>query len=190
MQVARVRMRVVRLLLLATLPLGLACRGDQPSAARKPSSFPTQLGARATGPDTGIDSAAARGPGVRPGINAAVLIGDAINPFTGRTDAIVTGRQLFTGMNCSGCHSGYAGGGMGPNLRDSVWIYGSTDADLYATIAEGRPNGMPAWGGRLPKQQIWQIIAYLRTLGSKAEPVKPPTPTRTTASHNPAGKAG
>ena len=46
---------------------------------------------------------------------------------------------------------------------------------------------MPAWGERLPKQQIWQIIAYLRTLGSDAEPVKPPTPTRTTASHDPAG---
>jgi cytochrome c oxidase cbb3-type subunit 3 len=148
-----------------------------------------QLGARAPGADTGVDSGASRGPGVRPGINASVLIG-ATNPYTGRTDAIVTGRQLFTGMNCSGCHSGYAGGGMGPNLRDSLWIYGSSDADLYATIAEGRPNGMPAWGERLPTQQIWQIIAYLRTLGSAAEPVKPPTPTRTTASHNSADKAG
>ncbi len=137
-----------------------------------------------------MDSSASRGPGVRPGINTSILIGAATNPYAGRTDAIVTGRQLFTGMNCSGCHSGYAGGGMGPNLRDSIWIYGSTDADLFATIAEGRPNGMPAWGERLPKQQIWQIIAYLRTLGSDAEPVKPPTPTRTTVSHNSADKRG
>jgi cytochrome c oxidase cbb3-type subunit 3 len=79
---------------------------------------------------------------------------------------------------------------MGPNLRDSVWIYGSSDAALYASITAGRPNGMPAWGGRIPENQLWQIIAYLRTLGTGAEPVKPPTPTRTTASHNPANKAG
>jgi cytochrome c oxidase cbb3-type subunit 3 len=184
-------MRLTRLAMLA-LPvaafIALACRRDERPQGRALSPAAMQLPTRAA-PDIGVDSGASRGPGVRPGINASVLIG-ATNPYTGRTDAIVTGRQLFTGMNCSGCHSGYAGGGMGPNLRDSLWIYGSSDADLYATIAEGRPNGMPAWGERLPTQQIWQIIAYLRTLGSDAEPVKPPTPTRTTASHNSADKAG
>jgi cytochrome c oxidase cbb3-type subunit 3 len=171
------------------VPVALGCGRDRRPSGRALSPAAMQLGARTPGADTGVDSGASRGPGVRPGINASVLIG-ATNPYTGRTDAIVTGRQLFTGMNCSGCHSGYAGGGMGPNLRDSLWIYGSSDADLYATIAEGRPNGMPAWGDRLPTQQIWQIIAYLRTLGRAAEPVKPPTPTRTTSSHNSADKAG
>jgi mono/diheme cytochrome c family protein len=186
-------MRMTRLGLIAlpmAVPLALACRQNERPSGHATSAAATQHGARVSGLDSGVDSSASRGPGVRPGINASALIGGATNPYAGRTDAVVTGRQLFTGMNCSGCHSGYAGGGMGPNLRDSVWIYGSTDADLYATIAEGRPNGMPAWGERLPKQQIWQIIAYLRTLGSDAEPVKPPTPTRTTASHNTAGKAG
>ena len=181
--------RTVLLALCLAVPVALACRREEPPSGRALSPAAIRLSARTPGADTGVDSGASRGPGVRPGINASVLIG-ATNPYTGRTDALVTGRQLFTGMNCSGCHSGYAGGGMGPNLRDSLWIYGSTDADLYATIAEGRPNGMPAWGERLPAQQIWQIIAYLRTLGSDAEPVKPPTPTRTTASHNSADKAG
>jgi cytochrome c oxidase cbb3-type subunit III len=184
-------MRMTRHVLLA-LPMAafvaLACQRHERPSGRALSPAAMQLGSRRATPDSGVDSGASRGPGVRPGLNASVLIG-ATNPYTGRTDAIVTGRQLFTGMNCSGCHSGYAGGGMGPNLRDSVWIYGSSDADLYATIAEGRPNGMPAWGERLPGQQIWQIIAYLRTLGSDAEPVKPPTPTRTTVSHNSAAKA-
>ena len=182
-------MRMTRLALLAlpaALSVALACERHERPSGRALSPAATQLGTRVPASDSGVDSSASRGPGVRPGINASVLIG-ATNPYTGRTDAIVTGRQLFTGMNCSGCHSGYAGGGMGPNLRDSLWIYGSTDADLFASIAEGRPNGMPAWGERLPTQQIWQIIAYLRTLGSDAEPVKPPTPTRTTKSHNPAG---
>jgi len=137
-----------------------------------------------------VAPAATSAPGVRPGIDAAALLGAASNPYTGKTDAIVAGRRLFNAFNCSGCHSGYAGGGMGPNLRDTVWIYGSSDADLYATISAGRPNGMPAWAGRIPPDQIWQIIAYIRTLGTAAEPEKPPTPTRTTTSHNPADKAG
>jgi cytochrome c oxidase cbb3-type subunit 3 len=67
---------------------------------------------------------------------------------------------------------------MGPNLRDTVWIYGGSDAQLFSTIAEGRPNGMPAWGAKVAEDQIWQIIAYLRTLGTNAEPVKPPTPSQ------------
>ncbi len=120
--------------------------------------------------------------GVAPGIDAAALIGGRRDPYTGNAGAIQQGRQLFNAFNCSGCHSGYAGGGMGPNLRDTVWIYGSTDADLFSTISEGRPNGMPAWGGRIPEDQIWRIIAYLRTFGTAQEPEKPPTPTRTTRS--------
>lgn len=64
------------------------------------------------------------------------------------------------------------------------------DSDLYATISAGRPNAMPARAGRIPPDQIWQIIAYIRTLGTSADPEKPPTPTRTTVSHSRADKAG
>ena len=123
-------------------------------------------------------SVAASSPGVRPGIEPQAVLGAVRNPFIGDPQAIAVGRQLFTGYNCAGCHSGYAGGGMGPNLRDTVWIYGGSDAQLFSTIAEGRPNGMPAWGSKVAEDQIWQIIAYLRTLGTNAEPVKPPTPSQ------------
>lgn len=114
-------------------------------------------------------------PGVAPGIAPQAEIGVMTNPYTGDAKAIAAGRQLFTGYNCAGCHSGYAGGGMGPNLRDSVWIYGGSDVQLFSSITEGRPNGMPAWGGKIPRPQIWQIVAYLRTLGTPKEPVLPPT---------------
>ena len=53
---------------------------------------------------------------------------------------------------------------MGPALMDATWIYGSQPQDVYATIAEGRPNGMPAFGGKIPDQQIWQLVAYVRSL--------------------------
>ena len=88
------------------------------------------------------------------------------------------GRQLFLSYNCVGCHGGRAGGGMGPSLRDSAWIYGNTDADLFGTITEGRPGGMPTWGGKIPEDQIWKLISYIRTLRTKAEPDPPPPATQ------------
>ena len=38
---------------------------------------------------------------------------------------------------------------MGPALMDDEWIYGSRPDQIFATIAEGRPNGMPTWKYRL-----------------------------------------
>ena len=133
---------------------------------------------RAGGTPERASAAEAAPPESRPGIAPQTVLGPIRNPYTGDPQAIAVGRQLFTGYNCAGCHSGYAGGGMGPNLRDTVWIYGGSDAQLFSTIAEGRPNGMPAWGAKVPDDQIWQIIAYLRTLGTNAEPVKPPKPSQ------------
>jgi cytochrome c oxidase cbb3-type subunit 3 len=118
------------------------------------------------------------GAGVDPGISPEVVLGLIENPFADDPGAAATGRQLFTGFNCSGCHAGYAGGGMGPNLRDTLWIYGSKDAQIFSTIAEGRPYGMPAWGGRIPDNQIWMLVSYIKTLGTPAEPVKPPVPSQ------------
>ena len=52
---------------------------------------------------------------------------------------------------------------MGPPLMDAAWIYGSGLASVYATIVQGRPNGMPAFGKRLSSGQAWQLAAYVRS---------------------------
>ena len=78
--------------------------------------------------------------------------------------AISEGQRYYEAFNCVGCHS-HGGGGMGPPLIDQNWIYGSDPANIFATIVEGRPNGMPAFRGRIPNQQVWQIVAYVRSLG-------------------------
>jgi cytochrome c oxidase cbb3-type subunit III len=74
------------------------------------------------------------------------------------------GKRLFTWFNCSGCH-GHGGGGSGPALMDDRWIYGGDIDRIYLTIVQGRPNGMPAFGGKIPSQQVWQLAAYVRSLG-------------------------
>jgi cytochrome c oxidase cbb3-type subunit 3 len=92
------------------------------------------------------------------------------NPL-GRDENTGTGLQLFTWFNCAGCHGARGGGGIGPPLRDKVWIYGSDPASIYQSIAQGRPNGMPAFGAKIPDEQIWSLEMYIRSLGGADPPV-------------------
>jgi len=55
---------------------------------------------------------------------------------------------------------------MGPALMDDKWLYGSRPQDIFTTIVEGRPNGMPSFRDRIPEQQVWQLVAYVRSLSS------------------------
>ena len=79
--------------------------------------------------------------------------------------AVSEGQRLFAWYNCSGCHAN-GGGGMGPPLIDDEWIYGSAPENVYRTIVEGRPNGMPSFGSRIPTSQVWQLVAYVRSLSA------------------------
>ncbi len=80
--------------------------------------------------------------------------------------AISQGKQLYEWFNCKGCHAD-GGGAIGPALMDDRWIYGDSPQNIYATIVEGRPNGMPSFGGKIPPQQVWQLVAYVRALSGQ-----------------------
>jgi len=97
------------------------------------------------------------------------------NPDEGSAFAISEGQRLFNWYNCSGCHAN-GGGGIGPPLIKQEWIYGGEPANLFDTIVKGRPNGMPAWGGRIPEYQVWQLVTFVRSLNN-LEP-KSATPVR------------
>ena len=97
------------------------------------------------------------------------------NPYAGNRTATTEGRQLFVRFNCSGCHGGRAGGGMGPSLRDVDWLYGNRDAQLFSSIAEGRAHGMPSWQPRLTADQIWKLVTYIKSLRTRNEPNPPPS---------------
>ena len=86
------------------------------------------------------------------------------NPFAGDASAAAAGKQIFTAMNCDGCHGGGAVGWVGPSLSARRWRYGGSDGAVYHSIYYGRPKGMPAFGGILASDDIWWIETYLRTL--------------------------
>jgi cytochrome c oxidase cbb3-type subunit III len=88
------------------------------------------------------------------------------NAFQENAYAISEGQRLFNWYNCSGCHAN-GGGGMGPPLIDDEWIYGDAPENVYETIVQGRPNGMPSFGSHIPTPQVWQIVAYVRSLSGQ-----------------------
>jgi cytochrome c oxidase cbb3-type subunit 3 len=84
-------------------------------------------------------------------------------PYYDNAKAVIDGKHFYNQYNCSGCHSN-GGGGMAPNLMDDQWIYGGRLEQIHQTLVEGRPNGMPSWGGKIPDEQLWEIAAYVRSL--------------------------
>ncbi len=134
----------------------------------------------------GATSAASVPVGPIPG--GAQLAHYMTNPLAADPVALQDGRRLFNWYNCSGCHGGHAGGGIGPSLRDEVWLYGNRDDQIFDSIAQGRGQGMPAWGSKIPKEQIWELVAYIKSMRTPQEadpPIEPademvPDPTDST----------
>jgi cytochrome c oxidase cbb3-type subunit III len=91
------------------------------------------------------------------------------NPRGGDPRAIEEGKQLFISYNCADCHGSDGSGDVAPSFDDGRWHFGGTVGDVYESIEEGRPDGMPAWGGRISESQVWALVAYVRTLGAGAD---------------------
>lgn len=80
--------------------------------------------------------------------------------------AVSEGARLFVAYNCGDCHGAGGSGAMGPSLQDNRWRFGGSDEEIYRSIADGRPEGMPAWGPSIPRAQMLALVAYIQTLGA------------------------
>lgn len=90
-----------------------------------------------------------------------------LNPFTGNPEAIKEGRTLWVQYGCSGCHGVMGGGGMAPPVIDDQWKFGSSDEVLFKLIkGEISEQTMPKAFAGLQPDQIWKMIAYVRSIYS------------------------
>jgi cytochrome c oxidase cbb3-type subunit 3 len=92
------------------------------------------------------------------------------NPVAGDPEAAERGMKYFINFNCVGCHAANGGGGMGPALSNNVFIYGAQPENIYLSIYQGRPNGMPAWGAVLPDSVIWDLVTYIGKISNEPTP--------------------
>ena len=80
---------------------------------------------------------------------------------------------------CAGCHGTSRPGPVGPSLLADEWIHGSDDESIAKNIRDGfLEKGMPPFKDALTDQEIWQMVAYLRTQTAnlKDKPVYVPDP--------------
>jgi putative heme-binding domain-containing protein len=107
--------------------------------------------------------------------SAAIVPAQDNNPLAGDPQAIEAGKYHFR-INCAVCHGlGARGGGRGPDLTRATKKHGSSDAEMFRTIHDGVPGtDMPAAlgsvGVEMKDVEIWQVIAYLRSIEVKTPP--------------------
>ncbi len=70
------------------------------------------------------------------------------------------GATLFAN-NCQACHGAGAGGGFGPKLAGNPILH--LETAFWETVLYGR-GPMPAWEHTLSRQDIADILAWLKTL--------------------------
>jgi glucose/arabinose dehydrogenase len=93
----------------------------------------------------------------------------------GRGNAIA---MLFT-ERCAGCHGAGVEGGRAPSLFDATWTRASDDEGLSKIIHDGiQGTEMMSFASSLNDQQIWQLVAYIRTQAAtlKGKPAYVPDP--------------
>lgn len=93
------------------------------------------------------------------------------NPRTTREDA-AAGGKIFR-SHCADCHGLNGQGGKGPDLTTGVFFHGSRDEDLFRNITDGIPGtAMP--DAFYSADQVWQVVAHIRSLERKGSAAPPP----------------
>ncbi len=148
----------------------IACGGDS-SAAQTPTSKKTvQPSAAATTRYVdGGDSMrfVAHDENLPVGFPASGRPLTLTNPYEGDKRALGVGAQLYVTYNCIDCHGADGSGAMGPSFADGRWHFGGAPGEVFESIYQGRPDGMPQWGGRITNDQIWMLTTYVRSLATK-----------------------
>jgi cytochrome c oxidase cbb3-type subunit III len=89
------------------------------------------------------------------------------NPFMSAAD-VQRGKRLFAN-NCAACHGPEGAGGRGANLAQPKLRRAPDDQALFLVIRQGVPGTeMPPGWMVLDEHEMWQVAAYVRTLGRVA----------------------
>jgi len=135
------------------------------------------VGARAATAATPRANVPSQGPRQNvTGLPATVLR----NPMAVTPASIAAGKRVYD-ANCAACHGNRGQGAVKagitisiieeqrgkqpPDLTDDQSDHGSSDGDIFRVIRRGLPPTMMAgFDGRIPDQEIWNIVNYLRSL--------------------------
>ena len=143
--------RILFLWLVVFVALTSACERETRRYKELPAAANRETGVRVSQLEPGMPQQAA----------------DVKSPYQENAWGLSEGKRLYTAYNCAPCHGVNGGGAIGPALIDDKWIYGAKADQIYSTISQGRPDGMPSFGGHIPTQQIWQLVAYVQSMAGE-----------------------
>lgn len=94
-----------------------------------------------------------------------------LNPFSGNEKAIKSGRSWYQNL-CGTCHGATANGsgerGQGADLRKlKIGFRGFVTTVKNGRTVAGSSLAMPAWGGAIDDNTIYEIGAFLETLAQE-----------------------
>ena len=96
--------------------------------------------------------------------------GEVRNPHTSPAD-VAAGAKIFR-AHCAECHGLGGEGDRAPKLTTGIFFHGKTDADLLRNISDGIPGtAMPSVF--FSPDQVWQIVAYVRSLSRASSAGRP-----------------
>jgi len=94
-----------------------------------------------------------------------------VNPYATPAD-LKNGQHLFMGQ-CARCHGPKGEGGRGAVLAQPRLRHAPDDKSLFLVIRDGiKGTEMPA-GYAVDTRETWQLVAYIRSLGSMAHETVP-----------------
>jgi len=97
------------------------------------------------------------------------------NPVAATPESVAAGKTTYQ-RNCASCHGSSGQGGPGndlipaaPSLVGDKWDHGSTDGEIFDNIKNGVPPdfNMVPWKDKLPDEEIWNVVNYLRSIAKK-----------------------
>ena len=101
---------------------------------------------------------------------------ESLQKLATEAGVVAEGEKIFrttAPLSCAFCHKPDGSGQSGPNLTDGSWLYGGRAMDVYTTIMEGRPNGMPAWkanGSLFAQRATAYVLAKLKNTNREGLP--------------------
>ena len=108
-------------------------------------------------PPTGAPIADAPSTGEAPGAASGAAA------YADDPEAVARGRGLFRAVCTGYCHTTRPADRVAPDLFDCSWARGDSDPEIFRTIRDGvADTQMLGFGGKLPEEDLWKIVAYLR----------------------------
>lgn len=108
------------------------------------------------------------------------------NPVAPTPEGLASAKKMY-GYDCAMCH-GASGDGKGDlvgsmsltmkDWRDPGALNGISDSEIYEIITKGKGK-MTGEGDRLPANQVWNMVNYVRSLAKKESAAKASNPAAT-----------